>query len=203
MTAPRRQLPHIPHLGAVVLAAGASLRLGRPKQLLHRSGHALVAHTARLALGAGAARPVVVVGAHASAVARALHGLPVELVYNDAWPRGMGASLRAGITALAPNVATCLYLLADQYAVTADHLRELQAAHARSGIDVTLTRYDERGTRGPPALLSSRLLPRAATLRGERGVRALLRPGDRIAEVCYPDANRDIDVSRDIPQLLK
>ena len=148
-------------------------------------------------------RPVVVVGAHAAAVSRALRGLPVELVYNAAWPRGMGASLATGVAALAPDVTTCVYLLADQYAVTSDHLDELLAAHARSDCDATLTRYDESGTRGPPALLARRILPRAAALRGERGVRGMLRSGDRVVDVYFPDANRDVDVSRDIARLLK
>lgn len=185
------------------MAAGASLRLGHPKQLLHCGGEALVARAVGLALHAGVSRPVVVVGAHAAAVTRAVQGLPVEPVYNDAWRRGMGTSLAAGVAALSPGVTTCLYLLADQFAVTGDHLRELLTAHAHGGCDATLTRYDDRGTRGPPALLGSRILPRAATLLGERGVRALLRPGDRTVEVRCSDANRDVDVSRDIAQLLK
>ena len=162
-----------------------------------------MAHAAELALAAGAPRPVVVIGAHAAAVSRALRGLPVELVVNEAWARGMGASLAAGVAALAPDTAACLYLLADQYAVTSAHLRRLVAMHGCGGGDATLTRYDVRGTRGPPAVLGSRLLPRAAALRDERGVRAMLRPGDRVADLCFPEANRDIDVYQDIPQLLK
>ena len=197
------RFPHTPHLGAVVLAAGPSRRLRRPKQLLASRGEPLVARAAHLVIAAGAERTVVVVGAHAAAVTRALSGIPVTVVRNRSWARGMGTSLAAGVAALPAGTVACLYLLVDQYAVTVAHLRALVATHVHSGGDATLTRYDDRGTRGPPAVIGSRVLPRAATLRGEPGVRAMLSAGDRVNEIRFPKANLDVDHQRDIASLLQ
>src|SRR5688500_11092794 len=87
-------------IGAVVLAAGGSSRLGRPKQLVVHDGLPLVARAARAALAAGAGPVVVVLGGSAAAVRVALSPLAVELVVNDAWADGMGTSVAAGVRAL-------------------------------------------------------------------------------------------------------
>ncbi|MEI6051730.1 MAG: NTP transferase domain-containing protein, partial [Opitutaceae bacterium] len=86
--------------GAIILAAGASSRLGSPKQLLLLDGQPLVTRAAQAALTAGAWPVVVVLGAHAEKIRPALARLPVIVVENAAWPEGMAASIRTGITTL-------------------------------------------------------------------------------------------------------
>ena len=85
---------------AVVLAAGGSTRLGRPKQLLTREGETLVHRAARLALASGASRVLVVVGAKADDVARAVSDLTVECVVNAQWRTGLAGSVRIAAEAL-------------------------------------------------------------------------------------------------------
>jgi len=90
-------------LPAIILAAGASRRLGRPKQLVRLGGESLLRRTVRAAL---ACDPVLVVlGSQAEAMAADLAGLPVIQVLNRDWEEGMASSIRAGIRAL-PVVAS-------------------------------------------------------------------------------------------------
>mgnify|MGYP006198170919 CR=1 FL=1 len=101
-------------LVAVVLAAGGSTRLGRPKQLLTRDGETLVHRAARLAVASGAARVRVIVGAHADDVVAAVRDLPVECLVNPRWNEGLAGSVRVAVNALAAHDRATLLLTCDQ-----------------------------------------------------------------------------------------
>src|SRR5687768_3772545 len=86
---------------AVVLAAGASRRLGQPKQALRRDGESLLHRAARLAMATAAQRVLVVLGARSDALAASIADLPVECLDNDGWEEGLASSLRIAARALA------------------------------------------------------------------------------------------------------
>ena len=90
-------------LAGVLLAAGASVRLGRPKQLVEFDGSPLVRHAAAKAVNVCGSGLVVVTGAHHQEVVAALDSLPVRAVYNPSWREGIGSSLRQGVTAVNPD----------------------------------------------------------------------------------------------------
>lgn len=129
-------MPHV----AVVLGAGGSRRLGRPKQLLTRAGEPLLRRAARLGLASGAARTVVVLGAAHELMTVALCGLDVERVLNPDWQDGLAGSLRCAARALGEHAASVLVLGCDQPALASDHLRRLLqgAATAASGCAATV-----------------------------------------------------------------
>src|SRR4051812_45945036 len=106
------------NFGVVVLAAGGSARLGRPKQLLPYLGQTLVEHAVRTAIASGAAQVVVVVGADAEAVRKTLSGLRLRIVENPEWQSGMASSIRCGISALDPGLSSAVIALADQPRIT-------------------------------------------------------------------------------------
>ncbi len=169
---------------ALIPAAGGSSRLGQPKQLVKRDGETLVHRAARIALEAGCTRVLVIEGA--VELREALSDLPVERVLCAEWERGPGASLRAGARA-AGDVAL-MVLLADQYAVTATHLRALLAAPG----EVAAARY--AGHLGVPARFSA---PSAAVLRelpDSSGAKGWLRShASLVTPVDLPEAELDLD----------
>ena len=89
-------------IGAIVLAAGGSSRLGTPKQLLTFRGETLVRRAAMAALESVCDRVVVVVGSHAQQMHRELGDLPLSVVENKNWQSGISSSIRVGLEQISP-----------------------------------------------------------------------------------------------------
>jgi molybdenum cofactor cytidylyltransferase len=178
----------------VLLAAGGSRRLGRPKQLLLWQGEPLVRRAARAALDAGVGELVVVVGAEREAVAAALSGLDLRVIANERWFEGIGTSIAVGVGAAAG--AAVLLLLADQPGVDAALLAELIAA-MDAGHERVACAY--RGVIGVPALFSAPSdVAALRELSGERGARELLRQrGAAVRAIEAEQAGYDIDDEAD------
>nr|WP_298134589.1 nucleotidyltransferase family protein [uncultured Pseudoxanthomonas sp.] len=182
---------------AVVLAAGGSTRLGRPKQLLTREGETLVHRAARLALASGASRVLVVVGAQADDIARAVSDLPVECVVNTQWCAGLAGSVRVAAEALAMHAEATLLLTCDQPALEVVHLLELLEASRRASSGCAATRLGDRI--GIPAVVAAAMLRAALAVQGDRGLRDVLNAEDADVIACEaPDLAHDIDVPDDI-----
>lgn len=177
-------------LPAVILAAGASRRLGRPKQLERYRGESLLR---RAVAAAGACDPVVVVtGCRAEAMAGELEGLPVRVVVNAGWEEGMASSLREGVRALDPGAEGALFLVCDQPAVDAALVARLLGAWKGAPVACAYG-----GVRGIPAILPARTFPALLALRGDRGARGLLQ-GDDVVEVPFPEGAWDVDEPGDL-----
>ncbi len=185
-----------PPVVAVVLAAGGSLRLGRPKQLLRLAGQSLVRRAALAALGSRAERTVVVTGASAFAVELELAGLAVEIIHAHQWESGLAASLRAGVAAAgARGPASVLLLLADQPAVDAALLDRLIELHA-GGREIVACHYG--GEPGVPAVFAPRFAPELLALQGDRGAKAiLLHAGNALATIDFSEGALDVDTPED------
>jgi molybdenum cofactor cytidylyltransferase/nicotine blue oxidoreductase len=95
----------------LVLAAGGGRRLGGPKALLRRDGALLVEHALRAVRGAGCAPVLVVLGAAADRVQAAADLAETTVVVNQAWPTGVGSSLRAGLTAAGRTAAEAVLVI--------------------------------------------------------------------------------------------
>jgi molybdenum cofactor cytidylyltransferase len=185
--------------GALVLAAGASTRLGRPKQLIEIEGESLLRRTVRLALEAGCAPVCVVVGFEAERMAAAVTSLSVESIVNASWSSGMGSSLACGVAAARqqrPEMDALLVLVCDQPRLTANHLRHLLRLHSAGQGPVTASAY--AGSAGVPAVFSRSLFAELERIDGDRGARALiLRYGAQTVD--WPEGVCDIDLPTDIP----
>lgn len=183
-------------IGAVVLAAGGSRRLGRPKQLVPWRGRPLVRRVARAALAAGCEPVVVVVGARAADVRATLDGLPVEIVVNPHWRRGLAGSIRAGIRRVARRGVTAAALLVcDQPRLTPAVLRRLIASHAGPPSGTAACAY--AGTVGVPAIFPRSRFPELLALRGDRGAHRLL--DGRTRSVRWAGGAVDVDRPDDLP----
>lgn len=184
---------------AIVLAAGGSQRLGRPKQLLSRDGETLVHRALRLAATTQPQRILLVTGAHAPEIAAACADLPVQIVDNPAWRQGLGSSLRAAAQALASSGTPprrCLLLACDQPALQAGHLRALLDAAQRSRAQCALTDYGDAC--GIPAVVTTALLAQAPDQ--DRGLRAILAalPENEVARVANAELALDVDTAEDL-----
>lgn len=178
----------------IVLAAGASTRLGQPKQLLRLGGQTLVRRVTRVALAAGLDPVIVVVGHAAPAVRAEVADLPVTVVENPAYAEGQSTSLVAGLRALPPATRAVLVFLVDQPFVTAEIVRRLLATYEETGQPIVVPVH--AGQRGHPVLFDSRLLPDLLAITGDRGAREVIqRHGGQVAlvTVATDAVLRDID----------
>lgn len=187
-----------PLVGAIVLAAGASTRMGQPKQLLPVAGQPMVRRVTEAVCTGGLEQVVVVLGAHADAVAAALERLPVEMVINSAWREGMSTSVRAGIGALRPEIDAALLVLADQPGLRPELLRSLVARYRASGALIVAPYYG--GRRGNPVLFDRALFAELETVEGDRGGRAIMARHEadlEQVEVEDPAVVSDVDTPED------
>jgi molybdenum cofactor cytidylyltransferase len=190
----------VPHV-AVVLAAGGSTRLGRPKQLLTRDGETLVHRAARLALASGAARVRVIVGAHADDVVAAVRDLPVECLVNLRWNEGLAGSVRVALDALAAHDRATLLLTCDQPALDLAHLQALLAAARAAPSGSAATRFGDRV--GVPAVVAPAVLRAARAVQGDRGLRNVLNAtGAGVIACDAPDLGIDIDTPEDVAEAV-
>lgn len=183
----------------LVLAAGGSARMGRPKQLLAYAGKSLVRHVAETAMAVGEGPVVVVVGAAAGEVGAQMRDLPVQIVQNEEWERGIGSSIRAGMSALVtgpPQPTAVVILLGDQPLVTAGTIRRLIDEQARTGKPVCAAAFD--GTIGPPVLVTRPLFPQLLALPDGRGAKHIWATHpDQVHAVPCPEAATDLDTPAD------
>lgn len=189
-------------IACVLLAAGGSRRLGRPKQLVRRRGQPLLAHAVEAARGAlpGAAL-IVVLGADALRLRALLRrrDRAAQPVLNSGWTTGLAGSLARGLHALGSDVDAALVLLADQPNVDAAALRRLLAAWRRRPSHPAAARY--LGHAGVPAILPRRSWRALRALDGDAGARAVLRGTPTVTLVDMPEAELDVDTPEDAARL--
>jgi molybdenum cofactor cytidylyltransferase len=193
--------PQGPQIGALLLAAGQSRRMGGPNKLLAEiDGTPMVAHVARRLL-ASRARPIIaVLGNQADTVGTSLGKLPIERVRNPEFAAGLSTSLKRGIAALPPDLDGVIVCLGDMPLISGRHLDRLIAAfnplEGRAIIVPT-----RRGKRGNPVLWSRQFFPEMTGLAGDVGAKHLIgEHAELVAEVEMDDDAVLVDI--DTPEAL-
>lgn len=209
MTAPTL-LPHRaatqPLSGPVallLLAAGASTRMGLPKQLLPYHGRTLLRHAAETAVATGCAPLVLVTGALHAALVAEVADLPFHIAHNAEWQTGMASSIRTGLAAVAAARPTaCLIMLADQPLVTSALLRQLVVQQRQTQAPIVAAAYGE--TLGVPAVFDYTLLPALHQLQGAQGAhRLIVGLGPAVGQVPFPAGLLDVDTPAQYAALLR
>ena len=189
------------NLGAILLAAGESSRLGQPKQLLKSarwSNLALVRRQAELLLKKNFSAVVVVTGSSNSAVEAELDGLPVQLCHNENWKKGMGTSIACGIRAMPERVRGALVLLCDQWQIVDADLQNLCDEWTQHPTSAVISIWTDSS--GPPTIFPRVLFDPLARLNGNKGARRVLsRFTGEVRYLTVDNAAYDIDVASDIP----
>jgi CTP:molybdopterin cytidylyltransferase MocA len=187
-----------PDLLVVVLAAGASRRLGSAKQLVSIGGEPLLRRQCRCALRARIGQVLVILGCNADQHRRVIADLPVEVRVNDEWQEGIAATLRHAVGVALARRAASLILPCDQYRVTPTDLRTLHDTWRRSPSAACVSRWHEYA--GPPAILPIECYEEVLGLRGDTGARALLYSPqrERPLEVANLRATYDLDSPQDL-----
>lgn len=189
-----------PNSYALILAAGGSRRLGRPKQLLRWQGRTLLdtaIDTARAVLGE---RVIVVLGAQAEAIHAAIDLGSVKTVTNPDWQEGLASSIRAGIKALPASAQAVLILLCDQPLIGPEHLEKLLSAWQSEPDLIVASQYHLSA--GVPAVFPVAYFGRLAALTGDQGAKLLLKELDpSVLKIPLSETGLDIDTPTDFEQL--
>jgi len=192
-------------IGLIVLAAGSSSRMGQSKQLLPIHGEPLLLRSAKTALETGATNVVVVLGHQAKEHRRAIEHLPIEIIANKDWSKGMGGSLKAGLTHTLqryPETNAILVMVCDQPDVTSKYLIKLIAAFTDSQKSIVASGYSK--TAGVPALFSSKHFAEILSLDDSQGAKKILeKHHDTIEVVNFPEGAIDLDTPEDYQNFIQ
>jgi CTP:molybdopterin cytidylyltransferase MocA len=181
---------------AIVLAAGASTRLGEPKQLVVLGGETLLERALRTARAAGCMPVVIVLGARYVEIVDSCTLSDAVPVINHNWKQGMSSSIRLGVQTLesiGEDSDGVVLMTCDQPAVTAEHLRALMTAG-----DVRASGY--AGQKGVPAYFPAASFAELMALQGDTGARELLRGAEAIE---LPGGELDVDTADHLAQVRR
>jgi molybdenum cofactor cytidylyltransferase len=189
--------------GIVILAAGASVRLGKPKQLLLHHGKTLLNHAVEQAVNSNADAVVVILGKDADTFKSEIDEKKAHAISNEEWKEGMGSSARLGIKTLLddkPYIDAVIFMVCDQPHISSSVLNELIATQQKTTKQIITCDYGE--SIGPPALFHRKYFPELMKLEGDAGARNIIQQNmNDVATVSFPEGKIDIDTAEDYDAL--
>ena len=186
-------------LGMVIPAAGASTRLGQPKQLLRWKGRTLISRTIQLGAEVGCDPVVVVLGASAELISTEVNELDCHQVINTQWQQGIGGTIALGTKkaiSIAPDINGILILLTDQPAIDSLFLKKLLALFKDHPDNIIATGYETKA--GVPAIFPRSCFQALQKLSGDEGARNIIASSRQMVQVLTPSSPLlDIDTPED------
>ncbi len=190
-------------IGIILLAAGSSSRMGKPKQLLPVNRTTLIRKSVLVAMSANFSPVVVVLGAHKNKIYSSINDLPITIVENENWQEGMGTSVKAGMQKLQagyPQTKAVILMLCDQPFVDIALLHSLVLEYQTSGKPVIASKYGE--TNGVPALFDRQFFAQLSSLQGDEGARKIIKKhAELVATVPFEKGKYDIDTMEDYQRI--
>lgn len=187
-------------ISILILAAGASTRLGQPKQLLSYQGKPLIRHMAEIAIASGCQPVGVVLGANYKTIFPCLSDLKAHIIYNENWSTGMASSIFCGLKellSLSPELDAIVLMVCDQPFVSSDLIQQLIAGYQFSHYPIVASEYAD--VLGVPTLFNRTFFSDLFQLQGDRGAQSIIRQ-HRSCVLGIPFAKGIIDI--DTPQNL-
>ncbi len=190
------------HITIIILAAGSSSRLGRPKQLLELNGNTLLQKSIKTALNVSK-NVIVVLGANEKLIRPTIIDFPIKIVLNENWTEGMSSSILTGMSVLAKeNCQAVLIMLCDQPFVDASLLEKMVSFFERSEFPIVAAEY--KGKVGVPAIFDVSFFPKLRTLEGQKGAKALIMNNlEKVERVIFEKGRIDIDTEEDWEEFNK
>ena len=191
--------------GIILLAAGASSRLGKPKQLLTYNDKTLLQHSLQIAIATEIESIVTVLGANSDLLSESLENQKLTTVINEGWSEGMASSIRCGMEALlktAPALDGVIIMVCDQPFVTSTLLTDLVEKHQLTGKPIIASKYNSN--LGTPALFDTTIFALLRSLKGDTGAKKMMQANpDWVESVDFPLGEFDIDTNGDYDLLMK
>ena len=188
----------------IILAAGASIRLKQPKQLLQFKGKNLVQTAVEAATHSVCKPCIVVTGANADLVKQTLKGEPVIIVENKNWQQGMSSSIKCGMLKIPDNdtkAENVVIMLCDQPFVNAELLNKLVNEKTKSGKNIVACHY--KNTLGVPALFNKKYFGFLRSLTEQEGAKKIISDNpDDVTFVNFDLGSIDIDTTDDYSLLI-
>lgn len=188
-------------IAAIILAAGESSRFGQPKQLLSWQGQSMIRHIANTAINAGLSPVVVVVGSSAPDISAVIKDLPLRIVNNKAWRKGVSSSVKMGLKSIPEPIGAAIFLQGDQPQIPSSLIRSMVEVHQSTMSPIIAPQIN--GQRGNPVLFDRCTFTDLLSLKGDVGGRVLLSHYP-VQWVNWKDENLllDIDTLEDYQKLV-
>ena len=199
------QRKHPSNTAILILAAGRSSRMGRPKQLLNYRGKSLLQHTIDIALESEAKTVIVVLGYEAGKIENYIQKKTAVVLKNAEWESGMATSISMGISflqeqaVLADNV---LIMVCDQPHVSKELINRLIQTQEENKHSILACSY--ANTIGTPAIFSKEYFDELSKLRGDRGAKSILNKyAEIVGNISFSKGSIDIDTSENYKNLIE
>ena len=188
----------------ILLAAGGSSRMGKPKQLLPWNSQTLIEHQIQTLLKTG--NPVnVVLGSHSNHIIPVIEKFKINIIINKNWEKGMGSSIAIGVSGLTnklPDAEGVLFTLLDQPLVTVEYLRKMLDVF-QPGKQQIVVSVSDAGWKGVPALFDKCYFDELQSLDGEQGAKIVMKShAQNVKQVECGNLLEDMDTPEKYQQLL-
>ncbi|WP_235890210.1 nucleotidyltransferase family protein [Flavobacterium gawalongense] len=195
---------NIKQCGIIILAAGSSSRMGKPKQLLEFDGMTLITHVSKIACQSKLYPVIAVLGANVDLIQANLDVPGLDIVINENWKEGMASSLLKGLNSMNemyPHVDGVIILVGDQPHINNQHIDQLIDSQNKSGLPISACSY--AGIMGTPALFHKTVFPELMLLKGDIGAKKIIKKRKQdVATVFFDKGVVDIDTLEDYENLI-
>jgi len=191
------------NIGIIILAAGASRRMGQPKQLLPYQATPLIEHITAVAIHSVCEPIVVVLGAYASIIEPKMSHLNIQIAFNEQWSTGMASSLKCGLSkiqTITPNLDAVIVMLGDQPLVSTSLIQQFVTKYQTTNFPIVASQYHK--IVGVPALFDHSLFRELATIEGDVGAKSIIgRYYSKVLTIPFAEGAIDMDTPEDWKRL--